>query len=155
MSRSKVPSSDPHSIPLLSESQDDNEQQNCTNRSLYPPQPPPKRSLLNRYSWIVAVILLLIFVGLLAIPKPSRHSPDIEDDYDDEAPVPDSSGICKQLPPMDLVNDEISRELEKVLKSKDFLKEATERLSGAVQIPTESFDDMGPVDRDPRWDIFK
>jgi len=30
-----------------------------------------------------------------------------------------------------------------------------ERLAGAIGIPTESFDDMGPVGEDPRWDIFQ
>ncbi len=27
-------------------------------------------------------------------------------------------------------------------------------LSGAVKIPTESYDVMGPVGEDPRWDVF-
>lgn len=31
---------------------------------------------------------------------------------------------------------------------------AIERLSGAVKLPTQSFDDMGEVGKDPRWDIF-
>ena len=29
------------------------------------------------------------------------------------------------------------------------------RMQGAVRIPTESFDDMGPVGEDSRWDVFK
>jgi Gly-Xaa carboxypeptidase len=36
----------------------------------------------------------------------------------------------------------------------DFLHEAIETLSKAVQIPTESHDDYGDVGEDARWDIF-
>ncbi|PPQ70762.1 hypothetical protein CVT26_014712 [Gymnopilus dilepis] len=35
-----------------------------------------------------------------------------------------------------------------------FSAEAAKRLAGAVKIPTMSFDDMGPVDEDPRWAPF-
>jgi|SRR5208282_3951854 len=158
MPPSKSSSSDPHSIPLLySDPQDDEEQQRTDpNQPLYPPHPPPKRSILNRYSWIVAVILLLIFIGLLAVPKSISHKPgDIEDDYDEDAPIPDSSGICKQSHMKQLPDDDISRALETALGSEDYLRDSVQRLSGAVQIHTESFDDMGAVGEDPRWEVFK
>ena len=157
MPSSKPPSSDPHSIPLLySNPQDDEEQQRTDlNQPLYPPHPPPKRSTLNRYSWIVAVVLLVIFIGLLAVPKPQSRKPgDIEDDYGEDAPIPDSSGICRQSHMKKLPDDDISRALEKALRSDDYLRDSVQRLSGAVQIRTESFDDMGPVGEDPRWDVF-
>ena len=155
MSQSKSTTADPHSIPLLYSDPQDDEEQQCTdpNQPLYLPNPPPKRSLLNRYSWIVAVILLLIFIGLLAVPKPKPG--DIEDDYDEDAPIPDSSGICKQSPMKQLPDDNISRALENALSSEDFLRDSVQRLSGAVRIPTESFDDMGPVGEDPRWEVFQ
>jgi hypothetical protein len=157
MPPSKSPSSDPHSIPLLSDSQDDEEQQRLNaDQSLFHPHPPPTRSLLNRYSWIVAAVLLILFIGLLAVPKPSSHQPgDIEDDYDENAPIPDSSGICKQFPMKQLPDDNIQTALERALHSEDYLRGSVERLSGAVQIPTESFDDMGLVGEDPRWDVFQ
>jgi hypothetical protein len=151
----KPPSSEQHSIPLLSDPQDDEEQQRITEgQPLYPPHPPPKRSLLNRYSWIVAAVLLVIFIGLLAVPKPSRMPGEADDDYDDDAPVPDSSGICKQAMAPKVPDDDISRALGRLLGSKDYLRESAARLTGAVQIPTESFDDMGLVGEDPRWDVF-
>ena len=46
------------------------------------------------------------------------------------------------------------RNVEKLFKSEAFKKLSAERLSGAVQIPTEDFDDMGPVEEDKRWDVF-
>jgi len=103
----------------------------------------------------VAGVLLILFIGLLAIPKPSHKSDEFDDDYDDNAPVPDSSEICKQMSAKELPDDDISKALERLLESEDFRREATERLSGAVQIPTESYDDMGPVGEDDRWDVFQ
>ncbi len=45
-------------------------------------------------------------------------------------------------------------DLESWLTSQAFQDVSVERLSGAVRIRTESFDDMGEVGADPRWDIF-
>jgi Gly-Xaa carboxypeptidase len=46
------------------------------------------------------------------------------------------------------------RNVEKLFKSDEFKKLSVERLSGAVQIPTEDFDDMGNVGEDERWEVF-
>jgi hypothetical protein len=156
MTSSKPEPSDPHSIPLLSTSHDDEEQQQSIgDEPLYNPNRSPKRPFLNRYSWAVAVVLLVVFIGLLAVPKPDRQAGEIDDDYDDDAPVPDTSGICKQHAFVQLPHDDISTALEKALSSEDYRKESADRLTGAVQIATESFDDMGPVGDDERWDVFQ
>ncbi|TFK33512.1 hypothetical protein BDQ12DRAFT_738741 [Crucibulum laeve] len=39
--------------------------------------------------------------------------------------------------------------------SLDFRMESAKRLSGAIQIPTMSYDDMGPTNEDERWKPFK
>jgi Gly-Xaa carboxypeptidase len=44
--------------------------------------------------------------------------------------------------------------IDMYLESDTFLNKSVSRLSGAVRIPTESFDDMGPVGEDPRWNVF-
>lgn len=156
MPSSKPETSDPHSIPLLSTPTDDEEQQqSIEGEPLYNSNRPSKRPFLNRYSWAVAVVLLVVFVGLLAVPKPDRQTGDIEDDYDDDAPVPDTSGICQQHAFVRLSDDDISKALEKALSSEDYRKDSADRLTGAVQIATESFDDMGSVGDDKRWDIFQ
>ena len=145
--------SEDHSIPLLSQA--DEEQARSSPDHLYTPSPPPKRPLLNRYSWIVAALLLLLFIGLLAIPKPGGTQNDDDNDWDDLAPVPDSKGLCKQSNFVDLPDDELSKTLERTLKNEEYIQGSADRLSGAVRIATESFDDMGPVGEDPRWDIFQ
>ncbi|CAO2655698.1 Nn.00g045010.m01.CDS01 [Neocucurbitaria sp. VM-36] len=66
-----------------------------------------------------------------------------------------SKGRCSQVEPLHPIRK--TQELDNVenyLKSEEFRKIEIERLSGAVQIPTQSFDDMGDVGSDPRWDIF-
>jgi Gly-Xaa carboxypeptidase len=62
---------------------------------------------------------------------------------------------CPQVAPLFPSKD--SKELDAMqtyLESEDFKSIAIERLSGAVQIPTQSYDDMGEVGKDPRWELF-
>lgn len=47
-----------------------------------------------------------------------------------------------------------TKNVENLFKSDAFKTLSINRLSGAVQIPTEDFDVMGPVDEDERWDVF-
>jgi Gly-Xaa carboxypeptidase len=64
-----------------------------------------------------------------------------------------------QCPPQEVIGpksrpDITSRNVETLFKSSAFKNLSIERLSGAVQIPTEDFDGMGPVGEDERWNIF-
>lgn len=45
--------------------------------------------------------------------------------------------------------------MDDYLASPQFLNASVPRLAGAVQIPTQSYDDMGPVGEDPRWDVMR
>ncbi|EAQ88483.1 hypothetical protein CHGG_05102 [Chaetomium globosum CBS 148.51] len=50
-----------------------------------------------------------------------------------------------------------NQDLDKVyehISSAAFRNATIKRLSGAVQIKTESFDDLGVIGEDPRWDVF-
>ncbi|KAF5350772.1 hypothetical protein D9758_010392 [Tetrapyrgos nigripes] len=60
--------------------------------------------------------------------------------------------LCVQASPLfpDL-HDNLWTELQRDLEAKEFKEKVVEWLSGAIQVPTEMFDDMGPVDQDPRW----
>lgn len=62
---------------------------------------------------------------------------------------------CEQVAP--LVPGHQTDELvsmDAFLQSAKFRNQSIQTLSGAVQIPTESFDDMGVVGEDERWNIF-
>lgn len=51
--------------------------------------------------------------------------------------------------------DITERNINQLFKTRKFWDSSAKRLSGAVQVPTMTFDDMDPLGVDPRWDIFK
>lgn len=44
--------------------------------------------------------------------------------------------------------------VKRLFKSDSFRNLTAQRLSGAVQVPTQTFQNMGPLGEDPRWDAF-
>lgn len=63
-----------------------------------------------------------------------------------------SSQLCKQSPTLTPDDHFLSHEQ---FQDEDFKSSALKIWSESVQIPTMSYDDMGPVGEDSRWDIFK
>jgi Gly-Xaa carboxypeptidase len=62
---------------------------------------------------------------------------------------------CPQVEP--LYPSRTTKELDNVdeyLQSDAFLDKSIRNLAGAVRIPTQSFDDLGPIGEDSRWDVF-
>ncbi|KAI1747373.1 hypothetical protein F4782DRAFT_426085 [Xylaria castorea] len=45
-------------------------------------------------------------------------------------------------------------EMEEYLLSDKFRDDTIERVAGAVRIPTQTYDDLGPVGEDPRWETL-
>ncbi|KAH9945712.1 carboxypeptidase S [Amylocystis lapponica] len=73
----------------------------------------------------------------------------------DLAPDAESSALCPQASPLiPEKNGELWQSMIETYKSDAFLGRAVNWLSGAVQIPTPSFDQMLPVGEDPRWEVF-
>ncbi|KAI0367042.1 carboxypeptidase S [Pilatotrama ljubarskyi] len=73
------------------------------------------------------------------------------------APLPPSqhSHVCPQ--PKAIYPEkhaDLEAELEKVFADGTYKLKAYKALGGAVQIPTESYDDLGPVGEDSRWEVF-
>ncbi|KAH8730770.1 hypothetical protein GQ44DRAFT_672622 [Phaeosphaeriaceae sp. PMI808] len=66
-----------------------------------------------------------------------------------------SESRCPQVSPLfPSRSSEELNEMENYLGSNAFRNLAVNRLSGAVKIPTQSYDDMGKIGEDPRWEIF-
>lgn len=68
-----------------------------------------------------------------------------------------SQPACPQFPVLKALSSEretLEKEVKDEINSSEFLEMSVKRMQGAVQIPTESFDDMKEVGKDPRWDIF-
>lgn len=60
---------------------------------------------------------------------------------------------CSQPDPLFPSNDDNAlKEMYDLLSTEEFKKASIARHSGAVKFPTESFDDLGPVGEDKRWD---
>ncbi|KAG6821197.1 hypothetical protein H0H93_004017 [Arthromyces matolae] len=51
-------------------------------------------------------------------------------------------------------NGDLWDSLSSTIGTNAFRSKAVEWIAGAVRVPTESYDDMGPVGEDPRWNAF-
>lgn len=117
-----------------------------------PIAPPVRRhARWNRrvWHWAIAGILVVAAIFTFAI------TPGAEGE-DDRFPI--SSGpACPQYPVLRAPSEErrkLEEEIRDELSSEAFFNKSLKKLQGAINVPTESFDDMGPVGEDPRWDIF-
>ncbi|KAJ4137163.1 hypothetical protein NW768_002744 [Fusarium equiseti] len=64
-----------------------------------------------------------------------------------------SPSLCHQAP-AEASQDQFTVRMLEDLNTETFRQESIQRLAGAIQIPTIAYDDMGPVDQDPRWNVF-
>ena len=110
------------------------------------PAPPPKKNGLRVISY--TILPFLVFLAFLRHPLWSSI-PGKTYDYDI------ASSQCKQQDPLhpSKGSDRVEHMYE-YLSSDDFKESSIARLANAVQIPTESFDDLGKIGEDPRWDIM-
>ncbi|TAQ84480.1 hypothetical protein B7494_g7200 [Chlorociboria aeruginascens] len=95
---------------------------------------------------LAAAVIIIFIVTQLTKSKSSQSSRGSTD------------SACPQFPALRSVSAdkvELQRKIDDELSGDAFFKKSLERMQGAVRIPTESFDDMGEVGQDPRWDIFK
>ncbi|EJD07406.1 carboxypeptidase S [Fomitiporia mediterranea MF3/22] len=115
--------------------------------SRIPENVPSTRKTWERIAFL-CVGLAGIFVGLHAIQL-------YEDISQDSFGIDPPQDLCPQ--PDELLpekNRAIWDTFSERLGTEEFKSKAADWLGGAVRIPTEAFDDMGPVDDDPRWEKF-
>ncbi|KAI0047164.1 carboxypeptidase S [Auriscalpium vulgare] len=68
----------------------------------------------------------------------------------------DASGLCPQVDPLyPSRSAELWTRLSKTYLTEAFTLRAVDQLGGAVRVPTESYDGMGPVGEDSRWEAFQ
>lgn len=66
-----------------------------------------------------------------------------------------STPACLQVPALNPHHQSQGLDdMDKHIGSADFRNGSIARLSGAVQVPTESFDDLGPIGEDKRWETL-
>lgn len=98
-------------------------------------------------------IIVLLFIAYLLLTGPregiSRHG------HHESGHHHKKHGGCEQVKPIFPSNASSSlNKMQDFLTSDKFEEMAIKRLSEAVQIPTESFDDMGEIGEDKRWDVM-
>lgn len=110
------------------------------------PQAPPRKSGLRSFTYVF--LPFLIFFAVLRVPffyyiSSGKHEYDV------------TKAECKQ--PAALFPSKGTDQLENMyefLSTDEFKEGSIARLSGAVQVRSESFDDLGEIGEDPRWDVM-
>ncbi|POY76341.1 hypothetical protein BMF94_0537 [Rhodotorula taiwanensis] len=102
----------------------------------------PKTSYRHR---LAALALLLPLAFWLSFPRGGSLAPSAGCPHDRASKVP----ACPVQPSPRSVGEDWDP-----VKDEDYRKLAIERFSGAIKVPTESYDDFGTPDDDPRIDKF-
>ncbi|KAI1776276.1 carboxypeptidase S [Hypoxylon cercidicola] len=61
---------------------------------------------------------------------------------------------CSQVEPLFPSQNPSLSKMDDYIKSSKFVNETVARMAGAIQIPSQSYDDMGPIGEDERWDVM-
>lgn len=106
-------------------------------------QKPPRRS-----PWWLKGILFTVLIFLLA----NSYRMTFADTFSDVPELP-------QCPAQAVISpsarpDITEKNVEGLFHTAAFRNLSVSRLAGAVQIPTQNFEDMGHMGEDPRWDAF-
>lgn len=64
------------------------------------------------------------------------------------------SGICQQVPKLSPKNTHVEQFVREKVESPEYHREIINKLSGMIRIPSESYDELGPIGEDKRWDVF-
>lgn len=64
------------------------------------------------------------------------------------------SGVCEQAPILSPSNTQVEQFIRDKVEDSKYQSEIIDKLSGLIQIPSESYDDLGPIGQDNRWDVF-
>lgn len=112
-------------------------------------EPRRARSLSKRFVSCIFLIFLISAIAQVYVIFPEEHSPG------PKSGKKHGKLLCAQVPALYPANqsDEVDK-LDSFFLSDEFRNLSSTRLTGAVQIPTESFDDLGPIGQDERWEIM-
>ncbi|KAJ5176971.1 uncharacterized protein N7482_002848 [Penicillium canariense] len=107
----------------------------------------------SRSYWLMYGALLIglatAFITLFNNPIQSSSLPKL-DVYGPGA----ESELCQQVPKLSPKNKKVEQFVRERVDSTEYHQEIINKLSGIIQIPSESYDDLGPIGEDDRWNIF-
>ncbi|OBT82006.1 hypothetical protein VE02_09911 [Pseudogymnoascus sp. 03VT05] len=64
------------------------------------------------------------------------------------------SGVCQQIPKLSPKNTNVEEFIRAKVESPKYHNEIINKLTEIIRIPSESYDDLGIIGEDKRWDIF-
>ncbi|KAL1747945.1 hypothetical protein HDZ31DRAFT_30902 [Schizophyllum fasciatum] len=101
----------------------------------------------------------LALAALASIPLSYANARSVARPFEAQAAfgaVADEEALCAQPGPLlpEKHEEFFGAYVDSVLTDEEFKARVIDLLSGAVQVPTEAFDDMGPVGEEPRWEVF-
>ena len=97
---------------------------------------------------------LILATGFYILREPIANLRDTVKQIQHDHHVPSSNSHCRQVAPLHPPEDKVLDHVFEHINTETFRNASIARHSGAVQIPTESFDDMGPIGQDERWEIM-
>ncbi|KAI1188302.1 peptidase family M20/M25/M40 [Nemania serpens] len=112
---------------------------------------PFSRAAAPQSRWRLAKTILLYTIAFAAVLRLSIEAYQrVITGVDDPTT---SSAKCPQVSPL-VPGHQTSAlsDMEEYIRSDQFSRETVERMANAIGIPTETFDDLGLVGEDPRWD---
>ena len=116
------------------------------------PPHPPRRTASSRLQ-AAGLFASLILAAYVLFTHSSVTIPFIPSIAADPPRTPLESSQCAQVDPLfPAHSNQKLRDMDFFLLSQKFKNESIARLSGAVKIPTQSFDDLGEIGVDKRWD---
>lgn len=105
--------------------------------------PPFLRTARSKWMALPAVALLALCVTN-TIPISRHHHHSGHDDF---------ASQCRQVDPLFPSQSSLGS-MDEYLASAQFLNTSVGRLAGAIQIATQSYDNLGPVGEDERWEVM-
>ncbi|KAL4889481.1 hypothetical protein BDV59DRAFT_210288 [Aspergillus ambiguus] len=64
------------------------------------------------------------------------------------------SGVCKQAPKLSPRNKPVEQFIRDKVESSDYHHDIIQKLTRIIRIPSESYDELGLIGEDKRWDVF-
>ncbi|PCH44222.1 carboxypeptidase S [Wolfiporia cocos MD-104 SS10] len=121
--------------------------------SAQPAQPVPETSQRRKYvTFAVLVLCAFLQLGQYIHGFWFRRAPEQQHFPPASA---EHSSLCPQVAPLvPEKSTDLYSGLAETFETKEFLFRAVDLLAGAVRIPTQSYDDLGPIGEDPRWEAF-